>query len=590
MGLFRLSQSQRARYSGFAARVLTIVGLAALPIVQNAAPAFAADYPCTAAGLTSAITAGGAATFSCAVPTTITAPTTYTIATNADLDGGGLLTIQPSAANQRLFVVPAGKSLKLRNMTVQNFTFTTGPGAAVNVASGGSFESAGVTYLKNVVNGGQSGGALYSSGAVTITGGLFDGNTAADAGGAIGTGTTGTLLISDATFNNNQSSAGGAINTKVGGKISTSVFFSNTATSGAPAAGVEGFAFGGAINVTGTLTILTSTFSSNRATASGGFPGGAATAYGGAIHFPLSASGAITISNSSFYSNTATANGAIGMTPGSANAKGGGVYAGDFGSPLTIYGSTFAYNIVNAAGANGQPAGSSAAPGNGAGGGIFSYAGKTNITNSTIYSNSVTAITNGSTTLSYGNAAGGGVSIEGAATGNFNSVTVLDNQMRFNGTTGSGDGAGINVAPFSGFVNLTNTVVARNTHSSGGASTTENCTSPNPQPTSQKSFGYNLSDDATCLLTATGDLQNSPTATLNFGPLADNGGPTKTIEPLAGSPALDTGNTTCLAVDQRGASRPQGAKCDKGAMEVGNLPQPYKMYVPMVAPNTPTNW
>ncbi|HEV8582722.1 MAG TPA: choice-of-anchor Q domain-containing protein [Thermoanaerobaculia bacterium] len=60
-----------------------------------------------------------------------------------------------------------------------------------------------------------------------------------------------------------------------------------------------------------------------------------------------------------------------------------------------------------------------------------------------------------------------------------------------------------------------------------------------------------------------------------LGPLAQNGGPTSTRALLAGSPALDAGNPAtpgsgngaCEATDQRGATRPGGARCDIGAFE-----------------------
>ena len=54
-------------------------------------------------------------------------------------------------------------------------------------------------------------------------------------------------------------------------------------------------------------------------------------------------------------------------------------------------------------------------------------------------------------------------------------------------------------------------------------------------------------------------------------PLADNGGPTQTIAPLAASPAVDVvpkSGAGCLATDQRGVQRPQGPACDSGAFEL----------------------
>ncbi len=62
---------------------------------------------------------------------------------------------------------------------------------------------------------------------------------------------------------------------------------------------------------------------------------------------------------------------------------------------------------------------------------------------------------------------------------------------------------------------------------------------------------------------------------VSIGPLADNGGPTKTHALLAGSNAIENGNPAtpgsgdpaCEATDQRGVVRPKGARCDSGALE-----------------------
>ena len=85
--------------------------------------------------------------------------------------------------------------------------------------------------------------------------------------------------------------------------------------------------------------------------------------------------------------------------------------------------------------------------------------------------------------------------------------------------------------------------------------------------------GYNLDDDGTCSFTAVEHSHSDVAADL--GPLQDNGGPTETEEPTSASPALDqipTGTvadaiTLCPGVDQRGVDRPQGARCDIGAVE-----------------------
>lgn len=60
-----------------------------------------------------------------------------------------------------------------------------------------------------------------------------------------------------------------------------------------------------------------------------------------------------------------------------------------------------------------------------------------------------------------------------------------------------------------------------------------------------------------------------------LGPLADNGGPTRTHALLRGSPAVDAGNNLAnLAFDQRGAGYPRvyGAAIDMGAFEQQALP------------------
>ncbi len=54
----------------------------------------------------------------------------------------------------------------------------------------------------------------------------------------------------------------------------------------------------------------------------------------------------------------------------------------------------------------------------------------------------------------------------------------------------------------------------------------------------------------------------------NLGPLADNGGPTKTHALLPGSSAIDKGATIpTISCDQRGVTRPQGVSFDIGAYE-----------------------
>jgi Zn-dependent metalloprotease len=93
------------------------------------------------------------------------------------------------------------------------------------------------------------------------------------------------------------------------------------------------------------------------------------------------------------------------------------------------------------------------------------------------------------------------------------------------------------------------------------------------------SNGYNLiGSKLNCTFTpATGDLVGTDAAPINprLTALRNNGGLTFTHALMPGSPAIDKGNTAtpgsggnaCLAVDQRGVTRPVGGRCDIGAYE-----------------------
>jgi hypothetical protein len=128
---------------------------------------------------------------------------------------------------------------------------------------------------------------------------------------------------------------------------------------------------------------------------------------------------------------------------------------------------------------------------------------------------------------------------------------------------GGGLATGQGYAPVSehvalGRVTLRNTIIAANTSDAG----TANC---HVKDQVIASLGHNLDSDGTCFLTANGDR---PKTDPRLGPLADNGGPTRTQALLPGSPAIDAGGADgCPKTDQRGIPRPQGAACDIGAFE-----------------------
>ncbi len=170
----------------------------------------------------------------------------------------------------------------------------------------------------------------------------------------------------------------------------------------------------------------------------------------------------------------------------------------------------------------------------GDGGGIQTAGGTVTLTNVTMNGNTADE--------------GGGLSCRGPCT--LTNVTVTAN-------TGVVNGGGVHQRTGAGSITFLNTIVANNS-----SPLNDDCKG---NASLLISNGYNLSSDATCDFTNTGDLQNTNPL---LGPLQDNGGPTFTHELLAGSPAIDAGTTTgCPATDQRGVARPAFASCDIGAYE-----------------------
>ena len=79
--------------------------------------------------------------------------------------------------------------------------------------------------------------------------------------------------------------------------------------------------------------------------------------------------------------------------------------------------------------------------------------------------------------------------------------------------------------------------------------------------------GYNLDNDDSCGLSATGSITNTDPL---LSSLADNGGETETHALQFDSPALDAipAANCATTADQRGIARPQNGLCDIGAVEM----------------------
>jgi hypothetical protein len=137
------------------------------------------------------------------------------------------------------------------------------------------------------------------------------------------------------------------------------------------------------------------------------------------------------------------------------------------------------------------------------------------------------------------------------------------------GTTG-----GINLV--FGTFSPRNSIIANNTNLAGQP---QNCrVDPGVLPILFS--GNNLSNDESC-----GDEDAYGVGDPKLGPLANNGGPTKTHALSPNSPALDAGTACTETTDQRYVARPQGASCDLGAFEFND----YGTFTITVGPNVAVN-
>jgi hypothetical protein len=286
---------------------------------------------------------------------------------------------------------------------------------------------------------------------------------------------------------------------------------------------------GGIVNFEGTVTVANSTFSENESS--------------GIFDYQ----GTVTVANSTF----------------SDNAESGIV--GHFSS-LTVANSTFS---GNAAGISSDRSGvtitNSTFSGNG-GGGISAYASAVTVANSTFSGNSAGfgggisnngsfedfpgTVTVTNSTFS-GNTADGGGGIENSA----GTVTVTNSTLSGNAATSAGGGI-----DNSGSLTVANTIVAANGGGNCGGVITDG--------------GYDLEFTPSPGTNTCGFADHALSADPMLGPLRDNGGPTQTMAPEVGSPAVDAippgtnGCGTTIIEDQRAVARPQGPGCDIGAYEV----------------------
>jgi predicted outer membrane repeat protein len=337
-----------------------------------------------------------------------------------------------------------------------------------------------------------------------------------DGGGILN---AGTLTISSTTVSGNTAEFGGGIGNTGFLTLIDSTVSDNTALTPQQ----EGL--GGGIGNTGFLTLIDSAVSDNTAHKSGG---------------GIGSSGFVQVENS-------TVSGNIG------HQRGGGIDSSSGTVTLvdsTVSGNTAGFGVFQGFGA-----------------GIGESGGTVTLTRSTVSGN--TAVTGG-----------GGISFTGTVT--------LTNSTVSGNTAGSVGGGGIFNAVQTAVLTLTSSTVSGNTADNGGSGIVSAGTVTLKStviegdcevPGSMSSRGGNIeSPGNTCGLDPSGtdDQVNVTSGELNLGPLRDNGGPTLTQAPLANSVAIDVMPTQdCidaegerLETDQRGVNRPQGPRCDAGAVEV----------------------
>jgi CSLREA domain-containing protein len=300
--------------------------------------------------------------------------------------------------------------------------------------------------------------------------------------------------------------------------------------------------------------------------------GGTTTAYGGSVNTSIDAS--LTLDH-------------VELTGGAAGS-GGGLAVGS-GTSATVRDSRIAGNSVTNGGGGIENSGTTTLlrdqiAGNHAdsyrGGGIDHTSGTLTVTDTELSANS-SAIGGGITVENGGPAILNNVAIVGntasaVGAGLFNQyqVTATNTTIAGNVVTALGDGGGGIDAEAT--MSLHNVTVAGNSAPAGpalravvGSVTVQNSILAGGCSViasgSIASAGNNISDGSSCGLTGPGDR---PGVDPRLAPLAANGGPTRTLALLAGSPAIDAANPgACPATDQRGVTRPQGAGCDIGAYE-----------------------
>jgi Concanavalin A-like lectin/glucanases superfamily len=212
----------------------------------------------------------------------------------------------------------------------------------------------------------------------------------------------------------------------------------------------------------------------------------------------------------------------------------------------------------------------------GGGGGGIENGGKMTLTDSTVSGNTV----GGAFRYSYTYGYGGGIDNGGTLT--------LTNSTVSGNSAGSGGGGIENDAKMT--LTLTNSTVSGNSADTGGGIDNDSGTVKPANSIIAGNTGGSSDPDVSGPITSLGhnligktngstgwiatDLTGNITHPLNanLGALGSNGGPTKTLLPQTGSPAINAGSNALIpsgiTTDQRGLPRISGGTVDIGAVEV----------------------
>ena len=528
-----------------------------------------------------------------------------------DREGGGILTLNKVKVLDNLatglttaqgggIFSSAGSLALTASSVVGNRALASDP-AATEADGGGIYAEGPVTLVNSTISSNRAtaysfgdlsqptgGGVAVQDAALTVTNSHIDGNrvlgigphgVVASGGGVSMSAANDDLSITGSTVSGNIVTANEVVGTQsavaTGGGVLASM--DTAAVSGSKfagdrivgtSAGGDVFAFGGGLKVTATKLTMTSTrVTGSRAMADAG---GEAEAEGGG----LDVAGATEITSSVFSGARVLAHGHT----KSAGASGGGIQGT---GQLTLNRSTVDRNHVTGTSDD------STAFGNG--GGISWPTGAT-ITASTISRNTLTA----DAATGIAQTLGAGINLLGQfQAGSITNSTITKNLATSSLSAGSGVsrsfGGGIDSRQMT--LAVTASTIAHNSVFAAGGSSLEvegggirvesgtttfegTILALDQGETSPDCAGTVASNGNNLVQVTTGcTFGSQPSDRTGLNPklaaLENNGGPTRTLALLAGSPAINwiAPGLCPVPKDQRGVSRPQGPKCDIGSFE-----------------------